>query len=277
MPPERHVNYLYVGGGVFGASAALNRIQLNPSARVAIIDQSSYPSPESAGCDISKIVSSAQTDIFYTRLSLEALEEWKNNELYKRRFRQTGQVFMGEKGPGEKVRDNYIEIMGYSPTELLEPEEAQKKYPVLKDSNWDNVEMCIWNADAGWAAAAEALKSINNAAYEKGVEYIEATVTRLLVGDDDVCHGVRVLGKGETYEIIADIVILCAGANTPKLLAESAPDRKDIQVGERLQAVGVPMGIFMLACDSTVNFKDAPVVVKSVGGTPSSLIYHIKK
>lgn len=101
-----------------------------------------------------------------------------------------------------------------------------------------------------------------------------ATVERLLISDGDVCYGVLVSEKGgKTYKLIAKKVILCTGADTPRLLAESAPDREDIQPGVRLQTVGVPMGIYMLDRDAMVDFDNAPVVVKSVGEAPSSSIY----
>lgn len=121
----------------------LDRKQMEPSARVAIVDQSWYSSPGSAECDIGKIVSPAQTDIFYAGLSREVLREWNKDELYRKHFRQCGQVFLGEKKSAQVIRENDIKIMGKSSTELISPEEAQRRFPILKDLNWDHVKMCI--------------------------------------------------------------------------------------------------------------------------------------
>ncbi|EGE86421.2 sarcosine oxidase [Blastomyces dermatitidis ER-3] len=268
---RNHVDYLYVGGGIFGASAACHRIQSNSTASVAIVNQSSYPSLESAGCDY-KIVSSAQTDPFYTELALKALEAWRSQEPYKQHFKQTGQVFMGAKEPAEKVCENYKRILGQSPTELVNPKDARERYPVLKDANWDDhVEMCTWNKDAGWADGGAVLKAVCEAACERGAKYRVATVEKLLKNDDDVCYGARILENGKTHTIIADNIVLCTGAYTSKLLAESFPDR-EVQPGKRLKAAGVSMAYYNLDPDAIVDFEKAPVVVKSVGKTPSEFI-----
>ncbi|OJD17169.1 hypothetical protein AJ78_02713 [Emergomyces pasteurianus Ep9510] len=88
---HRQADYLY-------ASAGLNRRELDPSADAIIIDQSPYPSPESAVCDISKIVSNAQIDDFSVALAIEGLRQWETNELYSPYYRKCGLVFIGEKG-----------------------------------------------------------------------------------------------------------------------------------------------------------------------------------
>ncbi|KKZ60488.1 hypothetical protein EMCG_04852 [[Emmonsia] crescens] len=131
--------------------------------------------------------------------------------------------------------------------------------------------MCTWKARAGWVDAAAVLRSVNKAACKEGVEYIVATVERLLISDDDVCYGVLVSEKGgRAYETIAKKSSM--GADIPRLLAESAPDQDDIKPRVRLQAVGVPMSIYVLHSSATVDFRDASIVVKLAGEAPNEAI-----
>lgn len=63
----------------------------------------------------------------------------------------------------------------------------------------------------------------------------------------------------------ADKVILSTGAGTAKLLADSAPERKDLQSDDRITAAAVVTGFVQLSSEQMQRFKSAPVFVHAVG------------
>lgn len=81
------------GGGTIGSSTALHLIRsgYTPS-NIIVLDTYPFPSAQSAGNDLNKIMGirvSSKADI---QLSLEASEMWKNDELFRPFFHNTGRV-----------------------------------------------------------------------------------------------------------------------------------------------------------------------------------------
>ena len=64
-------------------------------------------------------------------------------------------------------------------------------------------------------------------------------------------------------------MVLCTGAYTAELLANSAPHRPELQVGGRLVAAGAAMCLFRPAADDLVGFDDVPVFVNPMSQVES--------
>lgn len=75
--------------------------------------------------------------------------------------------------------------------------------------------------------------------------------------------------KTKTGEIIAgDRIILCTGAGTAKLLADSAPDRPELQVDGRMVAAAVVTGIVNLdPKQGGEKYTEIPVTVHTIKTT----------
>ncbi len=84
-----------------------------------------------------------------------------------------------------------------------------------------------------------------DAAVNEGVSYVEKTVMSLILTDDGGCVGVRT-SDGE--ELRANHVLLCTGAGTAKLLADSVPGNKALQLNGRMVAAGAVQ--LSATCDS---------------------------
>lgn len=67
-------------------------------------------------------------------------------------------------------------------------------------------------------------------------------------------------------------VILCTGAHTAWLLAESAPDRPEVQVGDRMVAAAAVMCVHQLPGDQNSKFSSAPVIIQAVGDYPGKFL-----
>lgn len=81
------------GGGTIGSSTALHLIRAGytPS-NITVLDTYPIPSEQSAGYDLNKIMSIRLRNKADLQLSLEALDAWKNDELFRPFFHNVGMV-----------------------------------------------------------------------------------------------------------------------------------------------------------------------------------------
>lgn len=81
------------GAGTMGSSTALHLIRsgYTPS-YITVLDVYPIPSTQSAGYDINKIMSIRLRNTSDLQLSLEALDMWKNDQLFKPFFHNVGMV-----------------------------------------------------------------------------------------------------------------------------------------------------------------------------------------
>lgn len=81
------------GGGTIGSSTALHLIRsgYTPS-NITVLDTYPFPSAQSAGNDLNKIMGIRLRHTVDIQLSLEAADMWKKDELFKPFFHSTGRV-----------------------------------------------------------------------------------------------------------------------------------------------------------------------------------------
>ena len=81
------------GGGTIGSSTALHLVRsgYTPS-NITVLDTYPIPSSQSAGNDLNKIMGIRLRNKVDLQLSLEAREMWKEDELFKDFFHNTGRV-----------------------------------------------------------------------------------------------------------------------------------------------------------------------------------------
>ena len=263
MPPLA-TSYIIVGAGVFGASTALSLSQENPSPTVILIDRTPFPCPIAASHDINKIVRSDYNDLFYCKLGLQTLERWRKDPLYSQWYHQSGLAKATDErfGNVQKIFDNYKELGVDVKAELLSPSEMRTRFEGLyADADFTDVDDILWNPSSGWAEAARALKATIEAAVANGVHYVSAPVATLII-EDECCIGIRT-EDGRTFS--ASKTILSTGAYTAKLLADSAPTRPELQVGDRITACAVCEVAVNLDPEQAKKFQNAAAFVLDVG------------
>jgi sarcosine oxidase/L-pipecolate oxidase len=257
-------SYLILGAGVFGASTALHLIQKHPDASVTLVDRKQGSCEVGASWDWNKVVRADYEDTFYMSLALEALDLWKDDQLYSQFFHQSGVAWlMPDPEYPKRLANNYRKSGRELDFEIIRPEELRERYLGLFDeTDFRGVGDIFLNRSSGWAEAKAAVNAVIDCAVKAGVRNVALDVVSLILDKSGVCTGLQ--GKnGETLR--ADRIILCTGAYTAKLMADSAPGRKDIQVDHRLTAAAVIEGIFRLDPARVEKFKNGPVFVHNVG------------
>lgn len=81
------------GGGTIGSSTALHLVRAGYTpANITVLDTYKFPSAQSAGNDLNKIMGIGLRNSVDLELSLGAREMWNNDEVFKPWFHKTGRV-----------------------------------------------------------------------------------------------------------------------------------------------------------------------------------------
>lgn len=214
------------GGGTIGSSTALHLIRAGytPS-NVTVLDTYPIPSAQSAGNDLNKIMGIRLRNKVDVQLSLEARDMWRNDELFKPFFHNTGRLDCESTEEGiAALRRQYRALcdanVGLEEThEWLDSEDAiLAKMPLLQRDQIKGWK-AIFSKDGGWLAAARAINAIGEELQRQGVKFGfggAGSFKRPLFADDGTtCVGVETV-DGTRYH--ADKVVLAAGAWSPALV-----------------------------------------------------------
>jgi len=260
-------SYLIVGSGVFGASTAYHLSKAYPQASITLVDRVlPFPSPQGASNDENKIIRADYGSPFYCELALKARQAWENDMLYKPYYHQSGMVNLRDSN-GRTIIKNYENLGVQHQCEIVEPGELASRYNGLfADADYEGINDIFINPQSGWAEATKALRNVVEAAIQNGVYCVQGNVLRLVFDARGACTGVQ-LNVGTNQASVAgnvlsaDTIILSTGAGTAKLLAESAPDRAELQAGERITAAAVVTGFVKLTQKQIERFKDSPIFI----------------
>jgi sarcosine oxidase/L-pipecolate oxidase len=237
-------SYLIIGAGVFDVSTAYHLIKKYPEASVHLVDRTPYPCQLAASWDWNKVVRADYGDLFYMEKALEAIQLWREDPLFKPFYYQSGIIKINNSDLGRNTLENYKKLGVKVNAKIVSPDRFKEEYgSFFEHTDFSEAKDVFVNEDSGWAEAAKALTAYTDAAINSGVKYTAKEIDVLTFITDGGCTGV--LTKGGT-NITADRIVLATGAGTAKLLADSAPSRKELQVNGHLVAGAVITGIVNL-------------------------------
>ncbi|KAI2778003.1 fructosyl peptide oxidase [Daldinia loculata] len=246
------------GGGTIGSSTALHLVRsgYTPS-NITVLDTYPIPSAQSAGNDLNKIMGIRVRNKVDLQLSLEARDMWKNDELFKPFFHNTGRLDCEgtEKGIAS-LRRQYQDLLDAGAgleksNEWLDSEDAiLSKMPLLQRDQIKGWK-AIFSSDGGWLAAGKAINAIGEELRNQGVKFGfggSGSFKRPLFGDDEtICIGVETLDGTKYY---AHKVILATGAWSPAL----------VDLEDQCCSKAWVYAMIQLSPQEAVEYKDSPVV-----------------
>ncbi|OKL57399.1 hypothetical protein UA08_07325 [Talaromyces atroroseus] len=226
MPRANTTIVVVGGGGTMGSSTALHLIRsgYNP-ANITVLDVYPIPSSQSAGHDLNKIMSIRVRNKPDALLSLEALDMWNNDPLFKPYFHNTGVMYCSSSEQGieglRMARQSLIKAKSeMENTNIWLDNEAEivAKMPAFAQEQvkgWKGVH----SLDGGWLAAAKAINGIGEFLRDQRVNFRfgrAGTFARPLLSEDGrTCVGVQTVDGTDYY---ADKVVLATGAWSPTLV-----------------------------------------------------------
>jgi sarcosine oxidase/L-pipecolate oxidase len=261
-------SYIIVGAGVFGASTAYHLIRKYPSANVLLIDRSAFPCQSGASWDWNKAIRADYGNILYMEKALEAMEWWRADPLFAPFYHETGLVWVDTGDLPRTIMENYQHLKAEEKFELRSPEDFNTLFDGLhRDADYSDIKEVFVNYSSGWAEASKAMAHVIEETIVLGVQYQAATVEAVLFDAAGNCTGVLTT-SGET--LTATHIILATGAATPKMLADSAPEREEMQAGDRITAAAICESTVQLSPEDAERFRKGPVFVHEAAPTQGS-------
>ncbi|KAK4032194.1 putative sarcosine oxidase protein [Parachaetomium inaequale] len=240
---KRHpATVVIIGAGVFGLSTALHLRKSHPDVDVTVVDRM-RGNRGGASSDHNKIIRADYPDPVYMGLAIEAQECWRKDPMLQPYYHECGMLFAEDINIGRASYANYKKI-GQEPLSGRADTDAEYNY---------------YNPHSGWGEAEEAMASVFQAALDAGVTFTEATARKLLPAPDGSCQGVTVQKDGELQDLVADLTVVCTGAYTAKLQADTAPERDELQVAGRMVAAAAVQCTATYPPDQEEKLLQAPV------------------
>lgn len=145
----------------------------------------------------------------------------------------------------------------------LRVEQAKKLYNGLfADADYTGVKEVLVNKTSGFAFAGDALRAITKESIRLGVKYVVGDVATVSFSPSGACTGVTTKSG---LALQATHTILCTGAYTAKLLAQSAHSSgiSAVDAGGRIVAGGITTGMVTLHDDAEYEkYRAMPVGVQ---------------
>ena len=208
-----------VGGGIFGATAALELARRG--CRVTLLEAGALPRPAAASTDISKIVRLEYgVDAFYTEAAERARQGWLDwNDAWRQEgrpalYHETGLLLLRRQpaAPGEFEHDSrtLLAERGHA-VETVGPTELARRWPTWAEAGFAEG---IFDPGGGYVESAAVVWALAEDAQQAGVRILPQTAAKRLVVEEGRVTGVED-ASGERHR--ADRVVLAAGSWTAEL------------------------------------------------------------
>nr|OQO30508.1 hypothetical protein B0A51_01737 [Rachicladosporium sp. CCFEE 5018] len=226
---------LIIGSGVFGLSTAyaLSQRAQYAHTKITVVDRSTFPAPDAASIDASRIVRADYSDYHYSALCIEAQKLWRQEWGAEGRYHENGLVIAvnsaedaeagGKREEMQREMMANLKRLGLSigkrkdgaDVSLLEDRNAMIDIADGFNGAAGDAGYCNWTS--GWTDAEAAMKYLEAMTRATGqVEFKNAEVESLLF--DHSSSAVRGAELTDGSKIDAELVILAAGAWTPKFI-----------------------------------------------------------
>jgi len=213
-------DFLVIGGGIFGLTAAIELARRQYS--VCVVNPDKIPHPLAASTDISKVVRAEYgTDEHYMDMALDSIEGWRAwNEVFERPlFHEVGFLVLTtdplEHDFESFAGASYVNLLkrGFHP-DRLNPQLIAAMFPAFNSEVFKDG---FFNPVGGYVESGRVLVELASHAQDLGVTLLQGQTVVELLQNGNRIQGVR---THTGLRIEAGHHILAAGAFAPYLLPE---------------------------------------------------------
>ncbi|KAF8270485.1 FAD dependent oxidoreductase [Lactarius quietus] len=245
---------IIVGAGCFGISTAYHLLQRGYT-DVTILDRSEkLPAPDAASTDINKIVRTSYSDVFYTQLAHDAIQEWKKSDDWGDCYRECGVLVLGSAFDSALYSSKAYAFDDSASTRTVQfssgsaMRAALFRADVETGAAFDRAPGYV-NFDSGWAHAARGVEKLTARVIALGGRVVCGTaVTGLVREEGQTTTGVR-LADGSSLP--ASMVVLASGSWT-------ASTFRELDLREKCLSTGQSVVTIQLTPDEAARYRDAP-------------------
>ncbi|EJD08077.1 FAD dependent oxidoreductase [Fomitiporia mediterranea MF3/22] len=263
-----------VGSGCFGISTAIHLLQRGYTDVVVLDRASELPAADAASTDINKIVRSAYQDEFYTRLARDAIEAWKDLEVWGDNYHESGVVscgsgesihmdgsFRNDVKHGARVKQlaTSVRSTNYKPIGKSESDTKHIESITLAEVFHSDIPLgsqithtqSYFNTDGGWAYSKGAIERAMELVKKMGGKIIAGKEVITIIKDQSRTRGVK-CRDGSEYA--GDVVVLATGSWTASAFPE-------LKLGKRAHATGQSIVTIQLTPEEGERYRNVPVVL----------------
>ena len=219
----KRYDFLIIGGGIFGLSAAVELATRKH--RVGLINPDRIPHHLAASTDVTKAVRMEYgSDREYFRMAEICIRRWREwNELFgETLYHEVGFLMLGREGLHSErqafERHSYENLLAADyPAEQLDRPEMERRFPAVNAAAYP---LACFNPVGGYVDSGRVIERLAGYARQLGVEIHEYQTAARLNVEKGRLQSVSTK-EGNTYS--CGHAIVAAGAHTPDLLPELQP------------------------------------------------------
>lgn len=277
MVISRNERVIIVGAGCFGLSTAYRLLQRGFT-DVTVLDRSeSLPAPDAASTDLNKIVRTCYSDIFYTQLARDAIQEWREIDEWGDTYRECGVLAL------DSADDRLYASKGYTNDVALgartikfssgtDHDDAMMRtvFPpdgrVKTGSAFDGAFGYV-NLESGWAFATRGIEMLMSRVIALGGKVLGGkAVTGLIRSPDGGLGSLRTSGVtlADGSSISARLVVIASGSWSASTFRRDLllldPDDKCQQHKQQFLSTGQSTATIQLDQEEAACYRNVPVV-----------------
>lgn len=271
MVISRNERVVIVGAGCFGISTAYHLLQRGFT-DVTVLDRSErLPAPDAASTDLNKVVRTCYSDIFYTQLARDAIQEWRKTDEWGDTYRECGVLALDSADDrlyASKGYTNDVAIGARTIKFSSGDDDAAMRTAVFPDnvkigSAFDGAFGYV-NLDSGWASATRGIEMLMSRVIALGGKVMGGkAVTGLIRSLDGRTSGVT-LADGSS--ISAYLVVIASGSWTAStfrrdLLDLDPDDKQQQQQQQQFLSTGQSTATIQLDQEEAACYRNVPIVL----------------
>ncbi|PBK82863.1 FAD dependent oxidoreductase [Armillaria gallica] len=242
---------LIIGAGVFGISTAYHLLTRGFTDVTVLERAETLPPADGTSNDFNRIVRTSYNDPFYAKLAHDAIQSWKNRELFGDSYQESGVLVLGsaKSYTGQSYKSDVA--LGLRLKRLENADAIRGIFPDgVKVGSFDKITGYL-NLDGGWAHAANGVSALTAKVIQLGGKVLPGKAVSELLREDEETVGVQ-CKDGSSFR--SKYTIVATGAWTPSTFPA-------LNLQDKFVATGQCVTMVQLTPEEAKTYRDIPVVL----------------